>query len=239
MSSLARRACVIERMDDPACCPRRLLRTVDQFDAINRLVSRYRSILSRHVLADMERDPGRDHHLVDLGAGGCDIARWLLDAARRRGLRLRVTALDADPRIVEHARQRNLGVEGLHIARADALDAASVLASDYVFGNHFLHHLDDTAIRRLLGLWLPATRRALVFGDIERSAFSYAGFWLLGFAFRDSFAREDGLLSIRRGFRAHELAALADGLAAPVRVERWFPGRLALVVPPTRAQQPA
>ena len=79
--SLAQRVNLSEKMDDVNCCEERLLRTIRQFASINRFVSRYRTILRRWVLSDMLRDVTREYHLVDMGAGGCDIDVWLLDAA--------------------------------------------------------------------------------------------------------------------------------------------------------------
>lgn len=130
-----------ELMDDPACDETKLLRTVAQFRTINLLVGRYRTLLTQTFLADMQRDPVRSYHAVDLGAGGCDIAVWLLRTARRRGLSLRVTALDADPRIVAFA-QRQYGHEpGLTIRHGDLAELATICDADYLFMNHVLHHL--------------------------------------------------------------------------------------------------
>lgn len=221
-----------ERMDDAACDPTLLLKTVRQFESINRLVSRYRPILRRWVLADMATEPGRSRHLVDLGGGGCDIDHWLLLAAGRRSLDLRVTAMDSDPRIVAHARERVGGVTGLTVTCRDVLRDTIPDDVDYVFANHFLHHLDDRDIVTLIKRWLPHVRRRLIFSDLERSRLSYAGYGLLSLAYRGSFAREDGLLSIRRGFTAGELMDLATqaGVGRSSRLYRYFPGRLVLVI---------
>ena len=79
---LRTRATTTERMDAPDCCERLLARTIDQFLWVNRLFSRYRTVLHHHVLNDMLQDRFRTYHLVDVGAGGADIADWLLTRAR-------------------------------------------------------------------------------------------------------------------------------------------------------------
>lgn len=218
-------------MDDPHCCEERLLRTIGQFASINRLLSRYRTILRRWVLQDMARDPNRDYHLLDLGAGGCDIDAWLLCQARRRGLRLQVTAIDSDPRTAQWARTEYGDIPGLDIQCLDAM-APPGNPVDYLFANHFLHHLGDDDIVSLLQQWTPHVRRRLVLSDLRRSRCSYAAFSLFALAYRRSFTRADGLISIRKGFTPGELADLARqaGCAAHAQVHRLIPGRLVLVI---------
>ena len=227
---LASRATLCELMDDPGCNETLLLRTVRQFASINRLVSRYRTILRKQVLDDMLRDPTREYHLVDMGAGGCDIDAWLLNAAQREGLKLRITACDIDQRIIDYARSEYGHVEGLTILNQDLIDGSITADVDYVFANHFLHHLPDGQIIRLLRKWKPFVRRRMVFSDLHRAHAAYAGFALLSLFFPRSFARTDGLISIRRGFVPGELAELATQALPHTRfsVGKLVPGRLVL-----------
>lgn len=220
-----------EIMDDPGCDPVLLLRTVDQFAAINRIVSRYRRILSRLVLDDMELAPQRSYHMVDIGAGGCDIMLWLLRESRRRGLKLQVTAIDIDPRIINHARMRTADEDGLNVQMLDAFEISNLAPVDYVFANHFFHHLEHEKIVDLLGIIASTVKRTFVLSDLARSYFSYAGFFLLSnLFFRNSFAISDGLQSIRRGFLLDELRMIATnaGLAHRTSILRLPPGRLVL-----------
>lgn len=219
-----------ERMDDPACDARLLDRTLDQFVVMNRLVSRYRSILTRYVLRDMARAPKRVYRLLDLGAGGGDIARWLCEEATRRGWQLTVVAIDSDPRAIAYARARAGSAPGLEIHRADLMDMAAFGPVDYIFSNHVLHHLPDALLPRVMRLMDETATRCWLASDLLRSRISYTAFCLLAPFFRDSFTFEDGRRSIRRGFRVPELLAHARAAAprATVRVERLFPGRLLL-----------
>jgi len=221
----------VELMDDPACDERLLRRTLGQFRLMNRLVSRYRHVLSRWVLRDMQRAPERAYHLVDVGAGGCDIALWLMAAARRRGLTLRITALDNDPRAVAFARERAGHIAGLDIRRGDLAALAVCGEVDYVFSNHVMHHLPDPVVYETMRLMHRVADRCWMASDLQRSPWAYAGFQLLGRFFRDSFTFEDGKRSIRRGFTAAEWqAGLAGaGLATETRVETLRPGRVLAV----------
>jgi 2-polyprenyl-3-methyl-5-hydroxy-6-metoxy-1,4-benzoquinol methylase len=230
---LSRRLRMLELMDMPGCDEERLLRTVRQFRLINGLVSRYRTLLREHVLADMAREPGRTHRLVDVGAGGCEIAVWLLREAKRCGIRLEVWAIDADRRIVQFAQERHGAVPGLTIREMDAFDLRQLGETDYVFSNHFLHHLADDQIVEVLRQAGAITRRVAVFSDLARGYWSYYVFMMgAGLVLHRSFAWYDGLLSIRKAFKAHELFQLATraGLRGRSDVVSMPPGRVALVV---------
>lgn len=227
---LTARATLSELMDAPDCDETLLLRTVRQFAAINRLVTRYRKILKRWVIADMQLHPAQTYHLVDMGAGGCDIDVWLLKAARRKGLNLHVTACDTDPRIIAYAQSRYPNVEGLAFRRTDVLSDPIATPVDYVFANHFLHHLTNEQIVHLLRKWEPFVRRRMVFSDLHRIRSAYAGYAVFSSFFPRSFARMDGLISIRRGFLPGELDALAKQAvpAGTFSIQQHMPGRLVL-----------
>jgi len=211
-----------ELMDQPDCDLQHLYKTLDQFKGINILFSRVRGLLKQTVLADMQ--PGRDYHLVDLGAGACDIPIWLLSEARRRGLRLTVSAVDADPRTIEYAKAKHSEVPGLQIMEADALKLDDLPAFDYLFANHFLHHLADPHLPGLFSDAHRLCRRGFVFSDLKRSAWSYLAFSVLARVYRNSFARVDGLLSIRKGFRAEDIRRFSGPI--PITVKTAFPGRI-------------
>lgn len=222
-----------ELMDDPDCDSRLLLRTVAQFEPMNRLLSRFRSLLERYVISEMRADPARRYRLADLGAGGCDIAAWLLERCEAEGLQLEIIAYELDPRIVEFARERYGHLEGLSIVEQSVLEAGPDVEVDFLFANHFIHHLEDDQIVDLLRLWMPSVRSTAVFSDLLRGHSTYLGYTLFaGPTLRDSFAYEDGLTSIRKAFRPRELGALAlrSGVPHEARVRALFPCRLALVL---------
>ncbi len=224
---LSRRFEGMEMMDRPDCDRACLYRTLAQFRWVNLGVSRYRSCLKRWIVADMLRDRLREYHLVDLGAGGCDIPVWLLAYCRRRGLKLKVTALDMDARTVAWARDRYSDVLGLKIVCGNAFDLDKLESVDYVYANHFLHHLEDDEIVRLLGEVRRVAGRGFLVCDLRRCRFSYLAFSLLaGALLRGSFARADGLISIRKGFTQGEFERVISGVGMRGQVYRMFPGRL-------------
>jgi len=212
-------------MDLPDSDPRRLERTLAQIAWINRFLTGARGLLARTVLADIRRRPG-PCTLLDVGCGGADLALWLA----RRESALRITCLDHDPRAVAYARRRCAGVQRIRVRLGPASELAALGTFDYVFANHFLHHLEDERIAPTVGAMLAAARRLLVVTDLRRSRGSY--FWYSLFAavfLHGGFAAADGLQSIRRGFRPRELERLLGGLPGRLEVRRERPGRVVLI----------
>lgn len=226
----ARDATARELMDDPACDRRVLERTYRRFPAVNAVVSGQRAGYRRWIRPRAR--PGAALRVLDVGTGGGDLPRRLLQWAARDGIAMRVLGIDPDERAIAYARGRR--APGLEV-RATTTTALREGGErfDVVLSNHVLHHLGDAQVTALLAdsAALLAPGGIAVHADIARSRFAYLAFaavtWpLQAGPLRDTFIRPDGLTSIRRSRTAAEAAALA-----PIgwRVRRGFPSRLELV----------
>ena len=221
---------VRELMDDPQADERMLARTYGRFGFINALVSRPGLIYRRDI---RPRAAGaRPLRILDIGAGGGDLCRFLAGRLRHDGLSAEITALDSDERAMRWAaaHDRGAGVRYRSALSTELADAGETF--DVVLSNHVLHHLDDQELHTVL----DDSRRLLAPGgmaahhDIARGRTAYALFaaatWPLSRnLLADSFIRVDGLLSIRRSYTAGELEAIAPPGWA---VRRGLPARLEL-----------
>lgn len=208
-----------ELMDDPDCDPVRLSRTLRRFGVVNRLVSGWGTVYRREVRPALRALGGRGR-VLDLGCGGGDVVVRLAALARADGFEVEWVGADPDPRALPVARRHGGGV------RFVAADSAALLGAgerfDLVLSNHVLHHLDDGALASFAADSLALSRGPVLHADIERGRRAY-GLYALGITplAPGTFLRTDGLRSIRRSYRAHELhAALAPTgdwrVAAPV-----------------------
>jgi len=230
--NLSQRAQIPELMDNPACNEEELLKTVRHFSLLNRLVSRYRPVLSRWILKDMLAQPDRSYRVADLGAGGCDIAVWLLRSSREIGLDVSVLAVESNARIADYARRTHGNTPGLKVTCQDATDLDALGDVDYIIGNHFLHHLADQDIAKLLQRATTMRLRRFVFIDLCRNYRAYYLHSILAaLLFPLTFVGPDGRRSIRRGFRLRELTTLLAQANILDRVElhRMIPARVILV----------
>lgn len=218
-----RETSALELMDDPHCDPVLLARTYAQFRVVNRLVSGWRRLyvhLLRPVLATSARPT-----LLDVGFGGGDVPRSLLGWARRDGIDLQVTAVDPDPRAAAYVAGSGAGRDGgIEFRPAGSADlVAEGRRFDVVVSNHLLHHLEPDALQRVLADSEQLALRLALHNDLRRSALAHRAYGLVTRPLaRTSFLHDDGLLSIRRSYRPHELVDVRPGwtvrAAAPFRL---------------------
>ncbi len=202
-----------EKMDDPGCDPVQLERTYQHFGLVNDVLSGWRNVYVRRIRPQLSKV--RPSRLLDIGCGGGDVPIRLSQWAARDGLRLDITAIDADERAIRYASARPLpsGAAGhLHFRQAMSGDLVreGERPFDFITSNHLLHHLSAAELSALLGDCQRLCVGTVIHNDIERSALAYALFGLGTLPlFRESFIHDDGLLSIRRSFSKSELIALA------------------------------
>jgi ubiquinone/menaquinone biosynthesis C-methylase UbiE len=170
--------------------------------------------------------------LLDVGTGSADIPSEVGRWCRSRGIVATLAALDISERNIRVARTR-LGVgEDLNLVRANALHLPFPARSfDYVTASLFLHHFRDDDVVLLLSEFARVARRAVIVNDLVRNLVPYYFIRLTArLILTNWMSRNDGPVSVLRGFTRAELTSLAEraGLSN-CRVEREFPYRLSLV----------
>ncbi|GAA2114251.1 class I SAM-dependent methyltransferase [Kocuria atrinae] len=221
-----------ELMDDPNCDPVALDNTYRLFGVINPMVASWRPVYRRWIRpairsASLE---GRTPTLLDVGSGGGDVASSLSRWTRRDGLDLAITAIDPDPRAHawSSAHDNGAGVEYRAQSTAELVTAGERF--DVVVSNHVLHHLSPSELSALLADTSALTRSVAVHNDLRRSRAAWLLYWLgtLPLIRARTFARFDGLLSVRRSYRRDELV---EALPATWRVRQQCFFRLLAVYP--------
>lgn len=155
--------------------------------------------------------------VLDIGAGGGDIAAHVVRRAKERGTILAPIAVDWHRAAAIMCRER-----GLTSAVADtwALPLAP-RSVDIVVLSQVLHHFRRDAAVRLLREVSHLARLGVVVCDLRRSAAAAAGIWLAGWALGfHPITRRDGVTSVRRGFSVQGLSALLLAAGLPASVYR-------------------
>lgn len=215
-----------ELLDDPAADPDTVRRSLTNIARANRWfggASALRWALGR-ALRGVPR--GTTVSLLDLGTGAGDLPvaarRW----ADRCGLTLRPLGLELSCVAAALARQA-----GVPTAVGDATDPpVRAGAADVVLISQVAHHLPGDGVVALLQAAHRIARRAVIVADLRRAGAARAAFRVgaavLGF---DAVTVHDGLVSIRRGYTAAELRALAARAGVRATVARRPGFRLVLL----------
>lgn len=228
-SDLKTRSSASEIMDSSDCDLFMLHRTVNQFKYINMYLGGIRPLLQRTLLSHM-KSLGKDNYtILDLGAGGCDIPVWLSRTALKQSIRLVIYCIDNDRRIASFAARNCRGIEGIEIVVGDVFDVLTEYEADYLISNHFLHHLSDEDIIRLLKIINTKSKYGFIINDLLRSRVSLFFFFMIcPLFFRNSFTLRDGLQSITRGFKAEELKKFRNVAGVDSAISYVSPGHICM-----------
>ncbi len=211
----------VELLDGPAS----LSELEANFRDISRL-NRYFGgswVTRSHLVRLLGERRGGSVTVLDVGSGGADIPVRLVRWARRRGLALRVIAVDRDRHILDVARRRAAAYPEISFVQADGLSLPVRGGGvDAAISSLTLHHLEPDAAPGLLAEMGRTSRLGFVVNDLMRSRFAYVLVWLTTRLFAwNRMSRHDGPLSVRRAYNAREIGALAERAGvSPVRITR-------------------
>jgi 2-polyprenyl-3-methyl-5-hydroxy-6-metoxy-1,4-benzoquinol methylase len=226
MSRLSKRLIAEEQMDDPSLDPAVYAAVIGDLARLNTLL-----MTPRPTIGFIRRTLGarRSFRLLDVGFGHGDMLRAIARWARRRGVEAELVGIDLNPRSAPIAAAATPGELGIDYRTGDYAHTAGG-GWDYVISASTTHHMSDSELHAFLRFMEAEARIGWYVNDIHRHAFAYWGFRPLARIMRwHKMVREDGCLSIRRGFRREDWQRLIaqSGIdpAAP-RIVRRLPMRL-------------
>jgi len=209
-----------ELMDDFSLGGEMLRGALDQVAKVNRRLGG--NLATFQALRKLLKDwpPDKAVRITDIGCGSGDMLRAISDWGKREGRQLRLSGVDANDDALDYARKLSTGYS-IDYQCKNVL-AENLPDSDIVLITLTLHHFDDDQIQSLLDRLQTTTSLAVIVNDLQRSRLAYNLFRLYCAVFvPNAMAREDGLVSILRGFRRHELESISVKLSFKKYRIRW------------------
>ena len=170
--------------------------------------------------------------VLDVAAGSGDVGAAIVRASKRRGLDVKIVALDRE---LSHLLiGREWGEVGTAVvASAEALPFRD-RSFDLSLSSLFFHHLDREGKAKVAAEMMRVGSRGALIVDLLKSRWATVAlrvlFPVLGIG---RIAREDGLVSIARGWTMEEAGAFRAGpTGAPALVKRRFPARVSILLRP-------
>lgn len=200
-----------EIMDDFEMEGEVLRDALDKIAKINQLLGGNQLTLEG-VKSILKQSPSDDTiKIVDVGCGNGDMLRALADYAHNNDLKFELIGIDANQFTVSHAKELSIHYPNIKYLCIDIFEEDfATLLYDIVLCTLTLHHFKDDEIIKLLKVFNNNASLGAVINDLQRSNISYRLFQALCFVFRlNDMSREDGLVSILRGFKKPELEKFA------------------------------
>lgn len=206
----------VEILDDPSHDPALAVRSLRDVAKANLLFGGRHAVL-REVGRIIAQGTERPRTLLDIGTGIGDIPAAARRLAARTGAQLDTIGLEIAPELARAAKPACtwcVAGDALRLPFPD--DGVDIVTCSQV-----LHHFEDDVAVRLLQECTRVAREAVVVADLRRSWLAVGGLWISSFALGfHPVSRNDGIVSILRGYTATELGALvarATGQRANVR----------------------
>jgi len=152
--------------------------------------------------------------IADVGCGNGDMLRKLADYGLKHNFNFQLIGIDANDFTINYASKFSSNYPNIRFQCEDIFSQSfSKFKYDIVLCTLTLHHFKDSEIIRLMSVFNANSRVGIVINDLHRSVISYRLFQALCFVFRlNTMSREDGLVSILRGFKKEELVRFSNKL---------------------------
>ncbi|WP_316820712.1 methyltransferase domain-containing protein [Pedobacter gandavensis] len=207
-----------------------LIEALDKIAQINRLLGGnkvslegLKILLDTAITKENQFTRKREISILDVGCGNGDMLRFLADYAHKKQLNFRLKGIDANAFSLQHAIQLSADYENISYECLDVFQEGAIPEPyDIILCTLTLHHFKDQEIIQLLSRLKEKAKLGLVINDLQRSIIPYYLFRALCFVFRlNEMSKEDGLISILRGFKRKDLEQYAHQLKLSNTSIRW------------------
>lgn len=217
------RSDAIEIMDDFSLEGEHLYNTLDQLANINKWLGG--NSVTLNGLKDILKNHAKDKELVivDLGCGNGDMLRIVHDYLTKNNFIFKLIGIDANSSTIDYATQLSKGYPKITYLQQDILSKGfKTLKYDVVLATLFIHHFKEDQIIELLDQQLKTANMAIIINDLHRHWLAYYLFKGLSLFIKNPMVKQDGLISILRGFKRKELKRMSKKLNAKSEINwRW------------------
>jgi ubiquinone/menaquinone biosynthesis C-methylase UbiE len=230
LDKFRRRSYQLEHLDKGDYGPEEYEGCMVELQRVNEWLGDARA-LRNTLFKEVEESALHYFSLLDVGAGSGELlrvtarwTRWTSKCALEVGLELNKRSATA---ILKESRD----FTEISAVRGDALRLPFRNGQfDYAICSLFTHHFVENQIVDILREMSRVARRKIFVIDLHRHAVAYYFYTTIGKLFlHNRLIREDGALSILRGFKPEELFSLAENAGLEnISVTRHFPYRLVL-----------
>jgi 2-polyprenyl-3-methyl-5-hydroxy-6-metoxy-1,4-benzoquinol methylase len=201
MNRFGQRSDQKELMDDLECSGEVLKQTLRELKTINRWLGG-NQVTTSGLRKIFKARPQESYAIADIGCGGGDMLRMMDDWAKKEGIRVNFMGVDANPHIIQLARERLHDLPQIELLSQNVFDPNfEVEKVDIVTCTLFTHHFTDYELVDLLKSIGKKACLGVVINDLHRHPFAYHSIRILTRMFSKSqMVQHDAKLSVLRSF---------------------------------------
>jgi len=194
---------------DKSNIPRRVLyKNLRELDFFSRTTGGY--AISLKGIKQLITDQHKKYHVVDLGCGNGGTLKTIADWARVNNYNVRLTGVDMNSDAIDFLK---INCSKFPEIRGIAVDYLKFLNEnepiDIVHCSLFCHHLNDDELLHLFNHFRQHVKVGFIINDLHRNRLAYYGAWIFTRLFHGTeLAKNDGPVSVLRGFKSEELSYL-------------------------------
>ena len=203
-----------EIMDDFSLQGEELREALDQIARINQLLGGNKVILQGIKQLLKHAHPAKAISIVDIGCGNGDMLRMLAKFGKKNKLNFQLTGIDANEFTINYAKKLSQEYSNIEYKCVDIFsEDFTTMKYDIILCTLTLHHFSNEQILKIISIFSNNAETGVIINDLHRSKTAYRLFKLICIVFNlNSMSREDGLISILRGFRKKELVEFSKKL---------------------------
>lgn len=212
-----------ELMDDFEMEGEVLRDALDKIASINKLLGGNKVTLEGVKTLLKSKPKTQLVRITDIGCGNGDMLRTLADYADKENLNFTLKGIDANLFTIDHAKKLSESYPNIIYECSDIFDDLQETEECEIYlCTLTLHHFKDDEIIKLITRLKQSAKIGIVINDLHRSALAYKLFRALCVVFRlNDMSRDDGLISILRGFKKADLLEYARKLNLKSSSVKW------------------
>ena len=212
-----------EIMDDFALEGETLRVALDKIASINQFLGGNKLTLQgvQKILSSVSKT--NEIVLIDIGCGNGDMLRTLAEYGKINNWKFKLVGIDANNFTINYAKNLSSNYDNISYHRQDVFDKPfEELNYDIVLCTLTLHHFNEDEILKLMNVFYKKCKLGIVINDLHRNSVAYRLFQGLCVVFGlNKMSKEDGLISILRGFKKQDFIDFSTKLDLKKYTLNW------------------
>lgn len=199
-----------ELLDEPNILKGLLFKNLKELDILNRTTGGHS--ISLKGTKQLITDHQKIYHIVDLGCGSGDALKAIADWARLNNYKVKLTGVDMNADAIDYLKTHCVNypeIIGITADYKDYLTRDNFI--DIVHCSLFCHHLTDDELLHLFTYFRQYVKIGFIINDLHRHWLAYySAFFFTRLLNGTKLAKNDGPISVLRGFKSEELIFLLN-----------------------------